>query len=152
MMHPFNSPAEQYRRTVASLWPLCCALLLLLTPLSAQAWYNNSWTYRVPISVPAGSAVNSTIKVDVDFAALLTTLGAAGTFDANSPRVVRSNDTTLSTTQEFTDTVYAGATDAVGNGRGEIRFLLEDAGPVTYYLYFDVTANGPKAVNPQTPI
>ena len=150
MTYPSIFARERYRYILATLWTLCA--LLLLTPLSAQAWYNNSWTYRVPISVPASSAVNSTIKVDVDFAALLTTLGAAGTFDVNSPRVVRSNDTTLSTTQEYTDTVYAGATDAVGNARGEIRFLLEDAGPVTYFLYFDVTANGPKATNPQTPI
>ena len=126
-------------------------LWLMLLPAPALAWFNNSWTYRVPISIPAGSAINSTIKVDLDFNALLTSLGAAGTFDVNSPRVGRPNDV-LSTTQEFTDSVYAGATDAVGNGRGEVRFLLEDAGPTTYYVYFDVTANGPKAVNPQTPI
>ena len=75
----------------------------------------------------------------------------AGTFDVNSPRITRPNDA-LSATQEFTDTVYAGATDATGNGRGEIRFLLEDAGAATYYLYFDITANGTKAANPQPPI
>lgn len=118
----------------------------------ACAWWNNSWNYRVPINVPAGAAVNSAIKVDVDFAALLTAVGAAGTFDANSWRVVRADDTTLAATQEWTDAVFAGATDASGNGRGELRFLLQDAGPTTYYLYFDVTANGPKAANPQPPI
>ena len=141
-------------RAVSSLLRTCCALLalwVLVLPSPAMAWYNNAWTYRVPVSVPAGASVNSTIKLDVDFVALLTSLGAAGTFDINSPRVVRPNDV-LAVTQEFTDAVYAGATDALGNGRGEIRFLLEDAGPVTYYLYFDVTANGPKAVSAQTPI
>ena len=128
------------------------ALMVFLLPACASAaWFNNSWTYRVPIIIPAGTSVNSTMKLDVDFAVLLTTLGAAGTFDANSPRVVRPNNA-LSTNQEFTDAVYAGATDAVGNSRGEVRFLLEDAGPATYYLYFDVTANGPKAINPQVPI
>ncbi|MBA3903792.1 MAG: hypothetical protein C0522_08995, partial [Rhodocyclaceae bacterium] len=32
------------------------------------------------------------------------------------------------------------------------RFILQDAGASTYYLYFDVVANGPKAANPQAPI
>ncbi len=118
----------------------------------ASAWWNAAWNYRVPINVPAGAAVNSTIKVDVDFATLLTAVGAAGTFDINSWRVVRADDATLAATQEWTDAVYAGATDATGDARGELRFLLQDAGPTTYYLYFDVTANGPKAANPQPPI
>lgn len=126
-------------------------LLLSLWPGLASAWFNNGWTYRVPINIPA-APVNSTVKIDVDFAALLTTLGASGTFDANSPRVVRSNDTTLSTRQEFNDTILAGATDAAANARGEVRFILEDAGATQYYLYFDIVANGPKAANPQLPI
>lgn len=129
---------------------LACMLMIIST--GAQAWFNTTWNYRVPVSIPAGASVNSTIKVDVDFSALLTTLGVAGTLDVNSPRIVRTGDTTLSATQEFTDTVYAGATDAAANGRGEVRFILQDAGPATYYLYFDVVANGPKAANPQPPI
>jgi hypothetical protein len=126
--------------------------------LRAPSWWDQNaiatapdWHYRVPINIPAGAAVNSTIRVDVDFPALLTQLGVAGTFDANSPRVVRSMGA-LVTNQEFTDTVYSGATDAAGNGRGEVRFILQDAGPVTYYIYFDITANGAKAANPQTQI
>lgn len=127
-------------------------LLFLLTMATAQAaWFDSTWKYRVPVNVPAGARPNSTIKVDVDFGALLSTLGVAGTFDASSPRIVRPNDT-LATYQEFTDSVYAGATDATGNNRGEIRFILQDAGPATYYLYFDIVANGPKTANPQTPI
>lgn len=127
-------------------------LLLVLTMTYARAaWFDSTWKYRVPVSVPAGASVNSTIKVDVDFSALLATLGVVGTFDVNSPRVVRPNDS-LATTQEFTDVVYASASDAANNGRGEVRFLLQDAGPATYYLYFDIVANGPKAANPQNPI
>ena len=120
-------------------------------------WDQNSvgsgpdWHYRVAINVPGGSTVNSTVKVDVDFQALLTTMGVSGTFDVNSPRVVRANGT-IATTQEFTDSVFAGATDATGNARGEVRFILEDAGATTYYLYFDITQNGTKPANPQTPI
>jgi hypothetical protein len=127
-------------------------LFCLILSAPAAAWWNAGWNYRVPVNVPAGAAVNSTIKVDVDFAALLTAVGAAGMFDPNSWRVVRADDATLVTTQEWTDAVYAGATDAAGNARGELRFILQDTGPTTYYLYFDVSASGPKAANPQTPI
>ena len=115
------------------------------------AWFDLNWKYRVPVVIPAGAAVNSTIRLDVDFAALLTTLGVGGTFDINSPRIVRPNDA-LSTNQQYTDQVFASATDAANNSRGEIRFILQDAGPATYYLYFDVTASGTKPANPQTPI
>ncbi len=132
---------------------------LALSDLRASpVWYDPGatgslpdWHYRVAVTLPAGASVNSTAVVDVDFAALLGQLGISGSFDANSPRIVRANGS-LATTQEYTDTVYADATDASGNDRGEIRFLLEDAGPATVYLYFDITENGAKPVNPQTPI
>ncbi|HEX7812636.1 MAG TPA: DUF6701 domain-containing protein [Burkholderiales bacterium] len=139
--------------------------LLLLAPFKAAladratpAWYDQNaiatapdWHYRVPVNIPAGTAINTTIEVDVDFPALLTQLGISGTFDVNSPRLVRSTGA-LATNQEFVDTRYLNATDAAGNGRGEIRFTLQDAGAVTYYLYFDITQNTAKAANPQTPI
>ncbi len=112
---------------------------------SAPAWFDPGWHYRVPISVPASSEVGSTNVVDADFAALLTQLGISGTFDANSPRVTRADGTTLVASQEFTDVKYAGATDAASNSRGEVRFLAQDAGAQTYWLYFDVTQNGAKA-------
>ncbi len=112
---------------------------------SAPAWYDPSWHYRVPISVPASSAVNSTVVVDADFAALLAQLAISGSFDASSPRVTRADGTTLVATQEFTDVKYGGVTDAAANARGEIRFLAQDAGARTYWLYFDISENGAKA-------
>jgi uncharacterized repeat protein (TIGR01451 family) len=122
----------------------------LLADLQTPAWYDPNavgsapdWHYRVPLQIPAGSAVHATIRLDVNFNDLLGQLGCSGHFDANSPRVVRANGA-LAARQQFTDTVYAGSTDATGNGTGEIRFLLEDAGPLTYYLYFDVLENGAK--------
>jgi uncharacterized repeat protein (TIGR01451 family) len=154
--------------TNRSNWLLRLVLLLALlwtptVPLQADlrsvpAWYDSNavavtpdWHYRVPISVPATGSVNSTVKLDVDFAALLSALGVVGTFDSNSVRVVRSTGA-LAAVQEYSDTIYGAATDAVGNARGEVRFLLQDAGPVTYALYFDVTENGSKPANPQSPI
>ncbi len=126
---------------------------------TVPGWYDQNavtttpdWHYRVPINIPTGTSINSTIKLDVDFNALLASMGVSGTFDVNSPRVVRTGGT-LSTIQEFTDTVYLGATDAVNDARGEVRFIVEDTGFATpYFLYFDVTQNGAKPANPQTPI
>ncbi len=125
---------------------------------TAPAWFDQNavaaapdWHYRVPITVPAGAALNSTIKVDVNFNTLLAQMGVSGTFDVNSPRVVRPNGT-LAATQEFTDVVFADATDPANDGKGEVRFILQDAGPATYFLYFDITQNGAKPANPQTPI
>ena len=121
---------------------------------SSFAWYKsgtNEWQYRVPINIPAGAAVNSTVKFDVDFSALMTTLGISGNFDANSPRIVRPNETLVST-QEFTDGIYNGVIDPASNAKGEIKFILQDAGPSTYYLYFDKPENGAKPANPQPTI
>ena len=126
--------------------------------LATPAWWDpdgvssgQDWHYRVPVTLPAGSTVNSTARVDVDFTALLSQLGVSGAFDINSVRVVRPNGT-LSAVQEFTDSIYAGATDAAGNARGEVRWIVQDGGAQTYFIYFDISANGAKSTNPQTPI
>lgn len=130
----------------------------LLTPASAAlqtspVWYqasagaSSAWHYRVPLTLASAPGIGATAVFNVDFNALLTALGVSGTFDVNSPRVVDAAGT-LVPTQEFTDTIYGGATDAIGNARGEIRFLAPSTA-TAYYLYFDVTANGAKAANPQ---
>ena len=112
---------------------------------SGPAWYDPTWHYRVPVSLPGTSAVNSMNAVDVDFAALMTQLGISGTFDTNSPRLTRADGTTLVASFEWTDVKYGGATDAANNARGELRFIAQDAGAQTYWLYFDITGNGAKA-------
>jgi uncharacterized repeat protein (TIGR01451 family) len=157
-----SSIARLSERLIA-FWLIAAITLVPMTPAradlrAAPVWYDQNavtttpdWHYRMPINVAAGTAINATIKVDVDFATLMATLGISGTFDLNSPRVVRSTGA-LATRQEYTNTVYAGATDTTGNARGEIRFLLEDAGAVTYYLYFDIIENIAKPANPQVPI
>ena len=103
-------------------------------------------------TIPAATALNSTVVANVDFNALLTQLGIAGTFDERSPRVVRPNGA-LATTQEYNERVYSGILDAASNGRGEVRFMSQDAAAAgTYYVYFDIVANGAKAPNAATPI
>ena len=81
----------------------------------------------------------------------MTQLGISGSFDANSVRVVRPGGT-IATTQEFSDTIYAGATDSSGNSKGEVCWIVEDGGVQTYYVYIDVIGNGSKSTNPQTAI
>lgn len=136
--------------------------VVLLGPASAAqrvpGWWDPDgvgagadWHYRVPVSLASSASVNSTAKVDIDFAVLMTQLDISGTFDANSVRVVRPGGT-IATTQEFSDTIYAGATDSSGNSKGEVRWIVEDGGVQTYYIYFDVTGNGSKSTNPQTAI
>lgn len=134
---------------------LAICFLLIGSFQTASAWYDSNaagtapdWSYRVPITIPAGATVNSTIRFDVDFTALIATLGAGGTFNVNSPRVVRPSEV-LASTQEYTDRIYNGVLDAASNGRGEIKFILQDAGPSTYYLYFDTIA---KPINPRPTI
>lgn len=103
----------------------------------------SAWHYRVPITVPSGTPANATVKLDVDFAALLATMGiGTATLDINSPRVVDSSGT-LAPAQEFNNGIYAGATDSNPN-RGEVRFLLPSTSG-SYFLYFDIAANGTKA-------
>jgi hypothetical protein len=154
---------SRYLGQLLRVWMILALVLAPVSPAhadlrAAPVWWDQNtvgatpdWHYRVPISVPGGATINSTVKVDVDFQALVSTMGVTGTFDVNSPRVVRATGA-IAATQEFTDSVYAGATDATGNARGEVRFILQDAGATTYYLYFDITENGAKPVNPQTPI
>ncbi|MCB2148771.1 MAG: DUF11 domain-containing protein, partial [Deltaproteobacteria bacterium] len=136
---------------------LLIALMLLVPAVgradlrTAPAWFDTNgvgsapdWHYRAPIAIPSGTAANSTIRIDVDFDALLSGLGiSSGTIDSDSPRIVKS-DGSLVAIQQYTDTVYGDATDAENNGQGEVRFILEDNGPATYYLYFDITQNGSK--------
>ncbi len=133
--------------------PLFCLLIPSAWADSAvPVWFDAAWHYRVPLTVPAATAVNSTVVVNLDFAALMTQLGISGTFDERSPRVVRPTGA-LATTQEYNERVYNGILDAASNGRGEVRFIAQDAASAgTYYVYFDVAANGAKAANAAAPI
>jgi len=129
---------------------------------TAPIWFDPSgvangadWHYRVPVTLPASADVGSTIKLDVDFSQLLTQLGVDSTavdFDENSVRLVRPTGV-LATEQEFSDEIFAGLLDANNNNRGEVKFIAQDTAAVgAYYLYFDITENGVKPVNPQSVI
>jgi uncharacterized repeat protein (TIGR01451 family) len=147
-------------KSLLSLWLCVLAAMAVSTPALADlrsnpVWYDVNavgtapdWHYRVAITIPSGASINSTIKVDINFATIATQLGIIGTLDLNSIRVVRP-DGTLAAIQEYNDSIFGGVTDALNNRRGEVRFILQDAGPTTYWVYFDGTENGTKPANPQ---
>lgn len=121
---------------------------------SAPGWWDpdgvgsgSDWHYRVAVTLPASSSVNSTARIDIDFAALMNQLGVSGTFDPASVRVVRPGGG-LAAVQEFNRTIYGGTSNAVTT-RGEVRWIVEDGGAQTYQVYFDITQNGTKPANPQ---
>ena len=158
----FATTTVRRRILAAALW--ACGwfgvCMQAVADLRAPAWYDEGgavpdWHYRVPINLPAGSNVGSTVEVDVDFVALLGAMNvdtAASSFDPGSVRVVRSGGA-LAAEQEFTDAIFNGVLDSSGNGRGQVRFILQDAPAAgDYWLYFDVTGNGSKPANPATAI
>ncbi len=134
-----------------SLQPARAALQASPAWWGASAAAASDWHYRVPLTLPANTPQWATAVVDVNFSTLLAQLGASGTLDVTSPRVV-DIDGTVVPTQEFTDAVFNGASDATGNGRGELRFITTSASR-NYWLYFDILENGgPKGRAGVTPI
>lgn len=138
---------------------LVTSLLSIFLSSAHAAWYDTNtvgsapdWMYRVPVNIPTGTVAYSTIKVDVNFTFLLSSLGATGTLDQNSIRIVKADHTTLLTTQEYSDSIYNNVLDAANNNQGQVKFITEENGAATYYLYFDTTANGSKPANPQAKI
>ncbi len=99
------------------------------------------WHYRVEVTVNSPEK-GKTAKVDVKFNSLLEILGVTGDFDENSVRVVDVYGNLL-TYQEFNDVIYEGATDALNDGKGEVKFILE-SDVATYFIYFDIVENGAK--------
>jgi len=112
---------------------------MMVSSLVAHAqWFHNDWNYRVAISIN-NAVINQTGKVNIDFSAL----GLTGSLDEASVRIAKE-DGTLLVQQEFTDILYNNADDILDNDRGEVKFIIEDAGSVTYYIYYDNIANGAK--------
>lgn len=112
---------------------------IIIPTMGYASWWHSDWHYRVPITINSAVA-NQTGKINIDF----TALGLSGNLDENSIRVVKE-DGTLLAKQEFTDILYNDATDALNNGRGEIKFIIEESGTVTYYIYVDIVENGTKS-------
>lgn len=143
---------------------LLCLLILYWLPLfssqiradlrTSPIWFDSNspgqspdWHYRIPVLIPLNARPNNTVKLNIDFNNLLNQLNISGSFDPNSVRVVRENGL-LCETQEFCDTIFNDATDPLNNARGQVRFILQDAGTATYQIYFDIIENSLKTAWP----
>ncbi len=103
------------------------------------SWWDSNWPYRLPLTLTAASTdvEGPPVLVEVDFAAHLATLGASGTFDANSLRVV-IQDCDLSQpelTSQFLDAVEGLAEQqdhaaSTGDSSGTVAFLYDEDGDV----------------------
>ncbi len=121
----------------------------VVTAVFAQStsggWWNNGWSYRVPVQVNANGfpRLSRPAEVNLNFASLLSGLGAAGTFDPASLRVVEVSAQGV----VLDETVDFQFDDPDSNANGTLIFMLDGLTPgdVTRYfhVYFDVASHGP---------
>jgi len=126
---------------------------------AAQAdWWDDDWSYRVPLSVNAGGFArqDKPAEASLNFTQLLNSLGNSGPLDINSLRVVEvdGSNNVLDAAVPFQ---FDPASDfnASANASGLLTFMLKGstASNATrqYHVYFDVTGKGfaPAVVAPQ---
>ena len=121
-------------------------------------WWDNSWTYRYPVTVGAGgfTRTDKPVEVAVNFTHLMATLGDTGTFDPNSIRVIEVgvNKSILDTAVPF-QFDPASSYDAATNANGTVTFLMPGATAQDatryFHIYFDTTtaAHPPVTVTPR---
>ena len=134
----------------------------VFTQTAIGGWWNNGWTYRVPIQVNPGGTEHYTkpAEVSLNFTTFLTTLGQGGTFDPNSLRVVEVNSQGVVLDQNL-DFQFDPASNynATTNAAGKLIFVLDGTTPAStiryFHVYFDTTNHGPfipLTVSPQVTV
>jgi len=122
-------------------------------------WWNPSWAYRMPVQVskPGGFESarfnNGYVNTTVDFAA-----AGFDAIDQNSLRMVRYNGSTWTVLPVKVNQWWDGDTDGQYD-RANITFAVDKDDlksslqtAVVYYLYYDITSNGPKAAPGAAPV
>ena len=120
------------------------------TTVYRYEWWNNSWRYRLRILFENGdyNVTNWPVEEDVNFTDVLRQLGANGTFDKNSTRLVEYN-LTGGPVHEIPGQFDLGdGYDAAQNAAGTYVFIANGTvggnASRTFYLYFDTMDNGPR--------
>lgn len=135
----------------------------------ASAWWNPAFPYRIPVTVKGSTHPVSgpPVVVDMDFDALLDTVGDGSSFRPESLRVVLP-DCALNQPElpsQFLDgwqKVFGKVDDAdvSGNGKGGVAFLFDKDGKystletlaaneqVTFHVYFGSTQKGASIAAP----
>ncbi len=110
-------------------------------------WWNNSWHYRVNVTVNTSSYNRTDWPIEhwINF----TALNVTGTFDENSTRVLEYNLSTGELMYEIPSQFDQGSGySPTSNAVGEVVWLLNGTRPentrYSYYIYFDTIENGAK--------
>ena len=117
-------------------------------------WWDAGWDYRVEVTANAAGYArkNKPAEFDLNFTQLWSTLGASGTLDPNSIRVVEvdGNDNVIDADVPF-QFDRAADFNAATKAAGTVVVIMEGntaAGATrTYHVYFDVTGKGFPAPN-----
>ncbi|MEZ4515533.1 MAG: hypothetical protein R3C44_01400 [Chloroflexota bacterium] len=135
-------------------------------------WWNSQWDYRVPVTISANGTQrkNKPAEVEIDFDALIASLGKAGTLDPNSIRVIEVDqagnvidsavpfqfDVRQDLNEQYNPNVFPGVDcSTVVSGAGTVTFIMKGTTGANadryYHIYFDVQGKGLPAasVTPQ---
>jgi hypothetical protein len=116
---------------------------------SLNSWWDNDWDYRVLVTVSAGGFAreNKPAEASLNFTTLFASVGASGTFDPNSLRVIEvdGGNNVLDAVVPF-QFDPAGDYDAATKAAGTLTWLMEgntgSGATRRYHVYFDVTGKG----------
>ncbi len=161
-----SSVSQQAYRTLA-LFTALFALFLLPNLASAHPvasahpaqsaggdWWDNQWLYRVPMTVGSNGAIrtNKPAEVNLNFSQLLASLGANGTFDPNSIRVIEvdGSNNVLNSAVPFQfdpSSNYNATTNATGTLVVMMTGTTAANASRSYHVYFDLAGKGFVAPN-----
>ena len=100
--------------------------LLVAAPVSQAAWFDTNWKYPVAIDVPAAASISSRSS---STRILRRCSRHSARAEASMPtRRALCAPTTHWRLHRSFGFIYAGTTDAVGDSRGELRFILRIRG------------------------
>jgi hypothetical protein len=133
---------------VSSVTSNSATLTVNSAPPPSPGWWNTSWRYRVPVNVDPAGFQRSARPVDVtlNFTQLFATLGASGSFNENSLRVIE-----VTSTGSLIDSTIAfqfdkdPAYNAASNASGTLVFMLKGptaTGTLRYFHVYFETATG----------
>ncbi len=114
-------------------------------------WWNTSWSYRLPVTINAGSSNRSDYPVEyiINFTKELEDLGGSGSIDNNSIRVIEWDGNSNTEVKSQADNVTDMPLSWEDNAYIELVWIMEGHTDYnedrTYYVYFDTTDNSKPA-------
>ncbi len=114
-----------------------------------EPWGLKDWSYRIPVSVVAPEKIVNTIaSTNINFTSALQQLGASGTFDSDSIRVMEVDESGYIFDEKYFQFRPANDYDAQTNAQAELWWLIDGDTQMSqeryFYIYFDIVENGIK--------